>query len=241
MRALYGHPEAGALWEARLDEIKKKLGWSAVPGNGGVYVHAKTKSAMAVYVDDMLLLSAPRNTELLWRELEKCVDYEDPAAPLQRYVVVLYQFDAFDPSKPTAPRSLLFLIYDYAANAVQRFKTEFGQKLTRVTSPYISFEELNEIGQSPGRFSSSASSHVATLLFLSRVARPDISVAVQRLCRVVTKWTTTHDAQLIRLYAYLNTTGPIALHAALSLEDLDEVQLVMWSDADWAGDPEDTK
>ena len=112
-----------------------KLGWSAVPGNGGVYVHAKTKSAMAVYVDDMLLLSAPRNTELLWRELEKCVDYEDPAAPLQRYVVVLYQFDAFDPSKPTAPRSLLFLIYDYAANAVQRFKTEFGQKRTRVTSP----------------------------------------------------------------------------------------------------------
>ena len=74
MRALYGHPEAGALWEARLDEINKKLGWSAVPGNGGVYVHAKTKSAMAVYVDDMLLLSAPRNTELLWRELEKCVD-----------------------------------------------------------------------------------------------------------------------------------------------------------------------
>ena len=113
---------------------------------------------------------------------------------------------------------------DCAANAVQRFKTEFCQKLTRATSPYIFFEELNEIGQSPGRFSSSASSHVATLLFLSRVARPDISVAAQRLCRVVTKLTTTHDAQLIRLYAYLDTTGPIALHAALSLEDLDEVQ-----------------
>ena len=78
-------------------------------------------------------------------------------------------------------------------------------------------------------------------MFLSRVARPDMSVAVQRLCRVVTKWTTTHDAQLIRRYAYLDTTGPIALRAELSPGDLDEVQLVMWSDADWVGDPEDTK
>ena len=100
-------------------------------------------------------------------------------------------------------------------------------------SPYITPE--------PGRFSSSAFSHVATLLFLNRVARPEISVAAQRLCRVVTKCATTHDAKLIRLYAYLDKTGPIAFSAELSPEDLDDVQLVMWSDADWAGDPEDSK
>ena len=34
LRPLYGHPEVGALWEARLDEIMKKLGWASVPGNG---------------------------------------------------------------------------------------------------------------------------------------------------------------------------------------------------------------
>ena len=64
---------------------------------------------------------------------------------------------------------------------------------------------------------------------------------MQRLCRVVINWTTTHDAQLIRLYAYLDSAGPVALRSELSPEDLDDVQLVMWSDADWAGDPEDTK
>ena len=78
---------------------------------------------------------------------------------------------------------------DYASNAVQRFKVDFKVKLTHVTSPYFSSEEIAVDGHSPGRFSSSAASYVATLLFLSRVARPDISVAVQRLCRVVTKWT----------------------------------------------------
>ena len=66
-------------------------------------------------------------------------------------------------------------------------------------------------------------------------------MTVQRLCRVVIKWTTTHDAQLIRLYAYLDSAGPVALRSELSPEDLDDVQLVMCSDADWAGDAEDAK
>ena len=141
---------------------------------------------MVVYVNDMLLLSSPRDTESLWRDLEKSLDYKDPAAPLRRYLGALYQFDAFDPFKPKAQRSPLTSMDDYAANAVQRVNAEFGQTLRCVTSPYITLVEINETGQSPGRFSSSASSHVAILRF-SRVAHPDISVAVQQLCRVVTK------------------------------------------------------
>ena len=152
---------------------------------------------MVVYVDDMLLLSPPNDIDRLWQELQKSVQFKDPAAPLQRYLGALYHFDAFDPKKPKAPRSLMTSMDDYASNAVQRFNVEFKDKLTHVTSPYFSSEEIAVDGHSPGRFSSSAASHVATLLFLSRVARPDISVAVQTLCRVVTKWTITHDAQLI--------------------------------------------
>ena len=70
-RALHGHPEAGAIWEAKLDDIMKNLGWSSIPRNGGVYVHAETKAAMVVYVDDMLLRSSPRDTDALWRDLEE--------------------------------------------------------------------------------------------------------------------------------------------------------------------------
>ena len=80
---------------------------------------------MVVYVNDMLLLSSPRDTDLLWRDLQNRVYYEDPAVPLQRYLGALYHFDAFDPNKPKAPRSLLMSLDDYAANVVQRFKAEF--------------------------------------------------------------------------------------------------------------------
>ena len=66
-------------------------------------------------------------------------------------------------------------------------------------------------------------------------------MAVQRLCKVVTKWTTTHDAALVRLFAYPESAGPLALIIKLGPEDLQDVELVMWSDADWAGDADDTK
>ena len=76
---------------------------------------------MVVYVDDMLMLSNPRDTDKLWRALEKGVDYNDPEAPMARYLGALYKFDAFDPKKPRAPRSMLTSMDDYDANAVQRF------------------------------------------------------------------------------------------------------------------------
>ena len=36
-QARHGHPEAGALWEARLDDIMKNLGLSAMKGIGGTH------------------------------------------------------------------------------------------------------------------------------------------------------------------------------------------------------------
>ena len=92
---------------------------------------------MVVYVNGMLFLFSPRDSDARCRGLEKSVDYKDPAAPLQRYLGALYHFNVFDPYKPKAPRSLLASMDDYGANAVQRFKVEFQEKLTRVTSPYI--------------------------------------------------------------------------------------------------------
>ena len=133
---------------------------------------------MVVYVNDMML-PFPQDTNVPWRALGKIVLHKDSEAPLQGYLGALYKFDAFVQKKPDALRSMLTSMDDYAANAVQRFKIEYGKKLTTVTSPFLTPEDLGQLSEEPGRFSSSASSHVATFLFLSRTARPDISAAVQ--------------------------------------------------------------
>ena len=129
---------------------------------------------------------------------------------------------------------------NYVANAVAKFELEYTGKLSKFASPYPPTEEIAKVGSSPGVFSSCAS-YVATLLFLCRVARPDVSTAVQRLCRVVSKWTTTHDIILVRLFAYLKCVGPMALTASLGRCDFQSCQFFLWSDADLAGNPEDTK
>ena len=81
----------------------KILGWPAIPGNGDVYIHAKTGTATVVYVDEMLLLASPRDTDSIWRDLEKSIQYKEPAAVLQRYLGALYHFDAFDTKMSKAP------------------------------------------------------------------------------------------------------------------------------------------
>ena len=90
---------------------------------------------MVVYVDDMLMLSPPNDTDRLWQDLLKNIQFEDPAAPLQRYLGALYHFDPFNPKKPRALRSLMASMDDCGSNAVQRFKVEFKDNLTRVASP----------------------------------------------------------------------------------------------------------
>ena len=240
-RALYGHPEAGALWEKRLVTIMKAEGWAPVSMNPGVFTHAATGAVMIVYVDDMLLLARAADAAAIWAGLDKKVKFKDPAADIERYLGARYRLDKFNPKEPGAPRRLDVDMDDYVRSAVSKFKAELGRSLPKVTSPFLASEDWAREGVAPGAFAPSCASHVATLLFLSRVARPDVAVAVQRLCTVVSRWTTTHDAALVRLFAYLECAGPMALRAELSPEDLDDLVLNMWSDADWNGDAEDTK
>ena len=239
--ALYAHPEAGALWDKTLLDIMVSEGWSPLAGHGGVFVHRRTKAIMIVYVDDMLLVATVKDTRMHWRALERRIDYKDLESELSRYLGARYSFTPPDCKNPDAPRTLLTDMDNYVKNAVAKFETEHGANLTKVTSPYLSNDDVAKEGTFPGEFSKSCASHAATLLFLSRVARPDLSTAVQRMCRVVSKWSSVHDAMLVRCFAYLKGAGPMALHAELSKTDLQGCQLILWSDADLAGDPEDTK
>ena len=54
IRALYGHPESGALWDAHFGAILTYLGWIRMEVHPGLWLHKKTGAVLAVYVDDLL-------------------------------------------------------------------------------------------------------------------------------------------------------------------------------------------
>ncbi|CAK0852325.1 unnamed protein product [Prorocentrum cordatum] len=213
-KALYGHPEAGALWEAKSNSILKQRGWEpAGLDHPGVHVHPDG-GIFVVYVDDMLMIAPPSIAGPFWRALDTAIVFKEREQEIERYLGARYTMDPVNPACPSAARRLHTDMGDYVANALARFASEYG---------------------------GSCASHVATLLFLSRVARPHIAVAAQRLCSVVSRWSTTHDAALVRLYAYLKAAGPMALAAEMAPDDIFDLELLMWPDADWAGDSEHTK
>ena len=70
-RALYGHPESGAIWEKHLASILGELGWERVAAHPGTWVHKETKALLAVYVDDLLMTALPSHEKELWKALER--------------------------------------------------------------------------------------------------------------------------------------------------------------------------
>ena len=57
-------------------------GWETLPSHGGVFVHAKSGALMIFYVDDMLLIASPKDTNRIWSSLEQRIKYKDPEADL---------------------------------------------------------------------------------------------------------------------------------------------------------------
>ena len=140
LRAVYGHPDAGAFWEATLTAIMQQQGWTTVPGSGSVFLHQPSHAICVVYVDDMLLLARPKDAGKLWRALESKVHFKDPEQPLTRYLGARYRFDEFNANKPNAVRKVMTDIDEYAINAVNKFKQEYARTLHKVSSPYITNE-----------------------------------------------------------------------------------------------------
>eukprot|EP00971_Amphidinium_carterae_P349606 6491104-Amphidinium_carterae.1 len=236
VKALYGHPVSGGAWERHLGRILRGMGWVQVHGLSGVWMKQINKqgqhATLAVYVDD-LLLTAPKDTSVeFWDRLGKELEFKDPAGPLERYLGANHVL-----SSKGKQHTMSVHMKGYIDAAVQRFTTEWGGTLQKVRSPYLGEDEVECEGEP--KFSPSASSHIATLLFLARVCRPDLLVAVCRLAKKVSKWEAIDDKKLVRLFAYLRSSRDLVVN--FGMREGSDFHLAIWSDADLAGDAEDTK
>ena len=76
-------------------------------------------------------------------------------------------------------------------------------------------------------------------LWLSRLARPDIAFAVQRLASRATKWTRWEDGQTHRLISYLHVTSEHVMK--LSVDPNQRPSLSVYTDSDFASCPHTAK
>eukprot|EP00971_Amphidinium_carterae_P292723 5811456-Amphidinium_carterae.2 len=242
VKALYGHPVSGGAWERHLGRVLKSMNWTQVHGLSGVWTKPSNNkgqhATLAVYVDDLLLTAPKEFSEEFWERLGKALEFKEEAGPLERYLGANHEL-----KKKENCHVMNVHMRGYIDAAVQRFVTEWGQTLHRVKSPYLEEEDESEDEGEPKteriKFDKSASSHIATLLFLARVCRPDLLVAVCRLAKKVSKWEVTDDKKLVRLFAYLKSSRDLMMNFRMC--EGSDFHLAIWSDADLAGDVEDTK
>ena len=243
--ALYGHPEAGALWERHLQRVLEGLGWQKVEGWPGVYRHPEADGLLIVYVDDLMLSCPEEWQERIWRALDQRVVFKDPPEPLNRYLGAYYSVAESGKDGPNQAKEtkMSIMMESFLVQAVSTFENEHG-KVKRVQTPHL--EVLPAAGQKEedepeGDYARTASSHLMRLLYAARVCRPDLMVAVTRLAHFVSKWKKRHDSQLVRLMGYVAATAGLTIEGKLRRDDAATVELHVYPDADLAGDRESTR
>ena len=100
-RALYGHPEAGYLWDATFTSILLALGWALVEGWNGVFIHLDG-SIIILYVDDVLMAAVVANVAKHWHAMANHVDFKGKEQPILLYLGAQYRLPR---STSCAPRS----------------------------------------------------------------------------------------------------------------------------------------
>ena len=236
-KALYGHPEAGALWEKHLKKILTELGWAPLDSHPGFWVHIETGALLAVYVDD-LLLGAPADKEKrLWDDLASRVGFGDPPEPIAKFLGAHHRV-----TRDKDLVSYTCQMKDFLLDAAEKFMEETGVKhLAAARTPYPTEDFDPKANAVPGVHAKTASSHLMKLLYAARVCRPDLTVAITRLAAKVTSWNTSHDRALKRLMQYCHHNADLMLTGSLSITDADDALVVMSPDADLAGDMETAK
>ena len=114
------------------------------------------------------------------------------------------------------------------------------EKLGRVPTPCLPESSMTDLELSQeGELRTIAARILMRCLWLSRLARPDISFAVQRLASRVTKWTRWEDRQMYRLVSYLHSTCEYVMRVAA--EPSEQPTLLVFTDSDFASCPYSAK
>eukprot|EP00972_Heterocapsa_arctica_P073758 10889611-Heterocapsa_arctica.AAC.1 len=114
-------------------------------------------------------------------------------------------------------------------------------RLGKAETPYTAEDNAGDSTEPAGLMGPVSASHLMRLLFAARVARPDLQTAIVRLSKYITVWKCRHDRALQRLMSYGVSSAALKLTGSLPIGQLEQAKLVVWPDADLAGDKGSSK
>ena len=236
-RALYGHPESGPIWDKKMHSVMKQCGFLPIEGSPGVFYHPSKNAEMIVYVDDFILIAPEQHEADIWKELDKHIEFKDPAAPITRFLGVNHEFKYGKDGSV----HMLTSAKEYLRSAVDEYMKEIGVKsLKWVPTPSLD-DRFDEAHAKRGAQADTALSHLMKIMYIGRLCRGDVLVTTTFLARRINWWSLNEDKRLHRLMSYISHHLDLCLNHCLNPADAEGAFLEFSPDAELGGDPYTTK
>jgi len=224
IRSLYGHPLASASWQNHLVSIlSKELGGFEMPEQPSGFHFPSMSLALSVYVDDLTLSGPQKNHTKFWSTLQKHVQLEDPAELSK----------VLGRNHVSCDQGLALHSADFAKQCVELYEQLSGKKVKHFRTPPL----VETDDQCVGQLSASSAKLVMKLMWLGRISRPDIMVAINTLARNITRWSANDDKRAARLVGYIAAAVDYA-HVMRINDPPAKLWLSLYVDSDFGSSPD---
>ena len=140
VKALYGHPDAGTMWEQHCHKAVQKVGFKPVGDEWpSLYFHAQLKLLLVVYVDDLKLAGPSQNLKRGWELLGSELRLEPPT-PLGLCLGCNITKGESELHDKTKVRTVTYDMESYLEMTVKKYTDVTGvtpDKLRKVATPSL--------------------------------------------------------------------------------------------------------
>jgi histone deacetylase 1/2 len=227
-KALYGLKQAPRAWYFRLSSKLQSLGFSASKADTSLFFYNKggVTIFMLIYVDDIVVASSSEKAvDALLKDLGLAFALKDLGA--------LHYFLGIEVKK--VHDGIILSQEKYASDLLQRVNMQICKTIDTPLSVSDKLS-LSDGEVLSGDESTRYRSIVGALQYIT-LTRPDIAFSVNKVCQFLHAPTTVHWTAVKRILRYLR--GTISLGLRLSKSSSTVVSA--FSDADWAGCPDDRR
>ena len=190
LKSLYGHPEAGSHWQEHLEEQLLKMGGQKVPEFPSTFTFPNYGGlALVIYVDDIVLSGKAEWHDQFWADLSKLIQVDD-VGDLGRFLGRHHSTIKVDEKELFA-----FDMRAYAQDIVMDYLRITNGKLKHVNTPFFANGDI-ETDDSRGELADKASSILMKMMWLARLARPDLLRVRTWLATKIQKWCSSCDGGL---------------------------------------------
>ena len=227
-RALYGLKQSPRAWYAWLSTRLLELGFVSSKADTSLFFfrYRDVQIYMLVYVDDIVIAgSSPRAVDGLVHALAASFPIKD-LGPLEYFLGLEASYNS---------GGMTLTQRKYALDLLHRVSME---NCKPTSTPLSTSEQLARVSGRPLSTDDSFRyrSVVGGLQYLT-LTRPDISFAVNKVCQFLSQPTDVHWEAVKRILRYVKGT----LHTGLKFRKAVSTSISIFTDADWAGCPDDRR